>query len=202
MFRLFLLAALLAGSARAECVTADDLTRGISFTRQDGHSGHVQKKGTKVEVEYVTDRDRWYDSRATRLGIHDTHFSAWMSDAYLLGSLPPEFDWTYGTPPPEPAAGKTWTTAITQIETDVGFGSYMRRQVTHQRTDLVGRFTVLDAGQGKLSGCTYRILPVEATFKGGGKSLARRWIYFPDLGFGLETKRDGVQNGLTALTRG
>ncbi len=64
---------------------------------------------------------------------------------------------------------------------------------------MAARFTYLAAGRGKLSGCTYRILPVEAAITGKDATQTRRWPYFPDLGFGLETVHDGVKNGLTAL---
>jgi hypothetical protein len=51
----------------------------------------------------------------------------------------------------------------------------------------------------ELSGCSYRALTVEAEFTGKGGGRSQRWVYFSQLGLGIETRRDGVSNGLTAM---
>ena len=67
-------------------------------------------------------------------------------------------------------------------------------------------YSYLAESTATLSGCSYRILPVEATFINAETDLTRRFIYFPDLGFGLETRvidRKGDASrelGLTSLT--
>ncbi|MCU0828276.1 MAG: hypothetical protein MUE52_12930 [Tabrizicola sp.] len=43
------------------------------------------------------------------------------------------------------------------------------------------------------------MLTVEAEFSGKDRVRSERWVYFPDLGLGIETRRDGVSNGLMAL---
>jgi hypothetical protein len=180
-------------------VTQGDLTKGVLFTRKDGTTGQITAKGKALQVEYVTNRKGWHDSRTTRLGIFETHFSSWLSDAVLVGSAPPVFDWSFSPSPPVPRPGVTWHTGIRQTETDVGYGTEMVELVSRRGSNIEATFTYLAEAEAKLSGCTYRILPVEATFKGRDSTFTRRWIYFPDLGFGLETRRDGVGNGLTAL---
>lgn len=202
MLRLLLLASLLAAPAHGRCVTADDLATGISFTRQDGHKGHIQTRGGTVQVEYITDRTHWYDSRTTRFGIYETRFTDYLSDAQLVGSQPPVTEWEFSPQPSAPKPCKSWSSRIRQVIIDVGFGTEMKRMVSRRPSDVAARYTFLARGEGTLPGCTYQTLPVEATFTAAGKTFTRRWICFPDLGFGLETKRDGVQNGLTALTPG
>lgn len=200
MFRALLLTSLLALPAAAECVTVDDLVKGIGFTRQDGHKGRFQTQGGTLLVDYVIDRDRWTDARVTRLGIYEQHFAPWLSDLIVVGSAPPEYDWRFAARPPLPKPGKGCSGIVHQTETNLSHGTEMMCLVSRNREVIAVQFTYLDEGQGKLSGCTYRTLPVEATFTGRDGAFTRRWIYFLDLGFGLETRRDGVSNGLIALT--
>lgn len=203
MLRLLLLISVFALPAAADCVTPENLAKGVTFKRQDGHVGYVQPAGHgMLQVDYVIDRNGWYDRRTTSFGIYETQFASWLSDAVLVGGKPPEYAWSFADTPPEPTPGKSWTVAIRQIETQVGYGTEMVEMVDKRGSDLSASFQYLAVTEAKLSGCTYRILPVEARFTGKTGTQTRRWIYFPDLGFGLETKRDGVQNGLIALTSG
>lgn len=200
MFRAFLLSALFALPAAADCLNKDNLATGIAFIRQDGSTGNVIAKGKDVLVEYVTNRNGWYDSRTTKAGIFETHFTFWLSDALLVGSVPPVYDWRFKSALPELAPGMQWETRIRQIETNVGYGTEMVEMVSKRGSDIDAQFVVKPEAEAKLSGCSYRIWPVEASFLGKAGKATRRWIYFPDLGFGLETVRDTVKNGLTALT--
>ncbi len=199
MLRALLLLCLMALPAEAECVTADNLAKGISFTRQDGHKGRITSQGGALLVEYVIDRQAWTDARVARFGIYEQHFAPWLSDDIIVGGDPPQFDWVFSPPPPAPRPGMTWHTGIWQTETDVGYGSQMVKIVSHKESGIEATFTYKAEAKAKLSGCTYRIQPVEASFKGLDSTFTRRWIYFPDLGFGLETVRDGKKNGLTSL---
>lgn len=199
MLRAFLLSCLLALPAAADCVTAADLAKGIAFTRQDGHKGRITSQGAALLVEYVIDRQAWTDARVTRLGIYEQHFALWLSDDVIVGGDPPEFDWVFSPPPPAPRPGMSWLTNIWQTETDIGYGSQMVKIISHKNSGIEASFRYKSLSTAKLSGCTYRVQPVEATFKGLNSSFTRRWIYFPDIGFGLETRRDGVKNGLIAL---
>jgi hypothetical protein len=116
-----------------------------------------------------------------------------------VGSLPDEFDRSFSPQPSEPQPDKSWSSKVHQIETSVGFGTEMIRLVNRIQSDFIAKYTFLTMAEAELSGCTYRILPVEATFTGNGGSHSQRWIYFPDLGFGLETVVAGAKNGLIAL---
>jgi hypothetical protein len=51
----------------------------------------------------------------------------------------------------------------------------------------------------KLSGCSYRALSAEAVWQGEGGTISQRWVYFPELGLGLETKRNGRANGIVKM---
>ncbi len=199
MLRALLLSCLLALPAAADCVTKADLVKGIAFTRQDGHAGRVQTQGGALVVDYVTDHKGWYDRRVTRFGVFETQFDLWLSDAVLVGGEAPVMVWRFSPAPIAPQPDKGWTASVHQVVSHIGYGSQMVKLVNRDKSDLSAKFQFLTVIEAKLSGCSYRILPVEARFTGPGGSQTRRWIYFPDLGFGLETARDGVQNGLTAL---
>ncbi len=182
--------------ALAECVTADSLAKGVSFKRADGRAGRVVARDGGIYVDYAAGKGLWTDERQTLLGIYETNTTSFFSDEELIGSGDTRQTWKFRGKPPVPKAGESWKTrisadAVTDNSSEQGY------QEWSGKFDAV--YSFLPEMEAKLSGCTYRAIPVEATFLGEDGGFTRRWLYFADLGFGLETKRDGTGNGLTAL---
>ena len=182
--------------ALAECVTADSLVKGVSFKRADGRAGRAVARDGGIYVDYAAGKGLWTDERQTLLGIYETNTTSFFSDEELIGSGDTRQTWKFRGKPPVPKAGESWKTrisadAVTDNSSEQGY------QEWSGKFDAV--YTFLPEMEAKLSGCAYRAIPVEATFLGEDGGFTRRWLYFADLGFGLETKRDGTGNGLTAL---
>lgn len=189
----------------AECVTAKDLATGIVFKRQDGRVGLVSGSGSDIAVNYAaTSKTAWTDQRKTKLGVYELSWGYTPTDDYYVGSGPGG-SWTYrlSGKPPVPTAGQSWKTRIS-VESHEDDGSEHGEKTVRSAMDATYRF--LDLSTAKLSGCTYVVLPVEADFKSKNTDFTRRWIYFPELGFGLETRMtnrmsgEDLKLGLTALT--
>jgi len=193
--------------ATADCVTPEDLVTGIAFKRQDGRSGTAIAEGKAVLIDYaVASKTAWHDQRRTTIGIYDLDWSWTPTDEYYVGGGPGgSYTYRFAGRPPVPTPGTSWKTTVSVKESqDIGIRS--GPVVTRYSYDVTYSFQ--DTAEAKLSGCTYTIQPVEATFTGQNGHYSRRWIYFPDLRFGLETRqidhRSGQDRklGLTALTKG
>lgn len=191
--------------AAARCVTADDLVPGVTFKRQDGRSGLAKADGKTIEVDYAANsQTAWHDWRRTTLGIYDLAWGWTPTDEYYVGGGPGgSYTYKFAGKPPVPEARTSWKTTVSVVESqDIGIESGPIK--TRYSFDVTYSFQ--DTKEANLSGCTYTILPVEATFTGKKGHYSRRWIYFPDLGFGLETRQTDHQTGedrklgLTALT--
>ncbi len=198
------LLALLPGLAEARCVTAEDLATGIAFKRQDGRTGLAVAQDGGVLVDYATNpKGAWQDLRKTDRGIYEATWAWTPTEEYYVGGGPGG-GWQYAIQgkPPEPEAGATWKTTVRVTESHYD-GTESGGPVLKYLLKAVYSFQ--DVKEAKLSGCTYRIQPVEATFTGKNTHFTRRWIYFPDLGLGLETRvtdhagGEDRQLGLTAL---
>lgn len=198
-FALFACLALTPSIAAADCLTADSVTSGVSFTRADGRVGRVVAKDGGIFVDYAAGKGLWTDERQTLLGIYETRSVTYFSDEALIGSGDTSQTWDFRGKPPVPQAGESWKTRIKEY-------SVTSNSSEQGYADWSGKFdavySFLPEQEVKLSGCTYRVVPVEATFLGETGGFSQRWLYFPDLGFGLETKRNGEGNGLTALRAG
>lgn len=196
---------LAAAPAGARCVTADDLATGVSFKRQDGRSGLAKQKGGEVDINYATaPKSEWEDHRRGEFGIYENYWFSYPSEELVIGQGPGgTFDYKLQGKPPVPVAGQSWAS---QVAVTVSTNNGSENGDSEQKFTLDVTYRFLETKQVKLSGCTYTILPVEATFTGEGADFTRRWLYFPDLGFGLETRlTDRNTNvddkmGLTALT--
>lgn len=183
--------------AAADCVTAADLTAGVGFGRSDGHKGRVIAKDGGVFVDYAYGAPVWSDSRQTKLGIYEletTHF--YEEEPGSVGGGSTDTKQSFRGKPPLPVAGQGWTGIVkahTRQNNSSEFGGY----------DFDERFKVsyvfLMEKTVKLSGCSYKVIPVEASFVAEDSTYTRRWLYFPDLGFGLETRQNGADFGLTSL---
>lgn len=203
LFALFVLS--LPTLSAADCVTADDLATGISFTRQDGRSGLVQSDGKTIVVDYaVNSQTAWHDWRRTVYGVYDIGWGWTPTDDYYVGGGPGgSYDYKFARKPPVPEANDGWTTTVRVTETQDN-GTEFGPEKSRYSYDV--SYSFQEPKQVKLSGCPYTVLPVEATFTGSHGHYSRRWVYFPDLGFGLETRQTDHRTGetrtlgLTAMT--
>jgi len=194
----------LPGLADARCVTAKDLAAGVAFKRADGRNGLAVAANGGVKVDYAFGaKTAWNDQRQTDRGIYEKTWGYTPTDDYIVGEGPGGgYDYKLKGKPPEPKAGQSWKTAIRVRESHYD-GTESGGEVLEYVVQAVYSFQAVK--QAKLSGCTYDIQPVEATFTGKGVHQTRRWIYFPQLGFGLETRftdhgtGEDRQMGLTAL---
>jgi len=192
--------------AGADCVTPDDLATGIAFKRQDGRTGLAKSDGTGVTIDYATSQTSdWTDLRKTDRGIYEKTWAYMPSDAMFVGPGPGGgYAYSLQGKPPDPTAGTIWKTRVkVSASNDDGTESGGKTA----RYSLQATYSYQAVKEAKLSGCTYRVQPVEATFTSPGHHETRRWIYFPDLGFGLETRftdhttGEDRKLGLTALTQ-
>lgn len=188
--------ALLPLAAAADCLTADSIKSGVSFKRADGRIGRAVARDGGIFVDYAAGKGLWTDERQTLLGLYELSTTSFFSDEELIGTGDTRQTWKFRGKPPVPQAGESWKTRIS-ADTVTDNSSEQGYQEWSGKFDAV--FAFLPAMEAKLSGCTYRAVPVEATFLGDSGGFTRRWLYFSELGFGLETKRDGTGIGLTAL---
>ena len=191
--------------AHADCVTPDSLAKGVSFKREDGHTGIIRAAGKMFEIDYATNSNGiWRDKRLSRLGIYDTEWQSTPTNENYVGGGPGgDFSYKFSGKPPLPKADTTWATTVSErksLEAGLQSGPVITRS-SYKVT-----YSYLPTKTAKLSGCSYTIQPVEAHFTNKNTDLTRRFIYFPDLGFGLETRvidRKGDASrelGLTSLT--
>lgn len=185
-------AALALGAAQmasADCLTAPSIVQGVSFTRSDGRQGFAQRQGDDVVIDYATGTGPWQDQRRTWLGFYEVQTDQYFQDdPDAVGGGTKHVTQAFNGQMPAPAAGANWSMTMEYHEvqdnsSEVGHIDYdARYQVAFHALAEIG---------GTISGCPYRAIPVEATFRGPDDSFTRRWLYFTDLGFALETKRDG-----------
>lgn len=181
----------------AECLTAESIDKGVVFTRKDKRTGVAIRRGKVISIDYAAGKGIWTDERATTYGVYESKITEFFEDEPTVGGGDTVITQTFKGKPPEPKGGEGWTTvmktaAISYNSSEVGYYEWKAR---HKVT-----YVFLPENNVKLSGCTYRVVPVEAAFvEDDGSGYKRRWLYFPDLGFGLETKRGDDGNGLTSM---
>lgn len=187
----------LIGPAHAACQRAD-LDKGITFRRKDGSRGLARREGDgSVVIDYVTNRGEWLDRRRVTHGVFEIARIVQESELPVVGASAPDYRWTFSPKPIWPEDGATWSGKVKEVvEVTI---SDENGTVERERRNWTASFRCFEPRDVELSGCSYRALTVEAAFTGKGGSRSQRWVYFPELGLGIETRRDGVSNGLTAM---
>ena len=182
--------------ANAACKPVD-LAKGIAFTRKDGSKGVAKSEGDEVRIDYVTNRGAWTDIRRAKNGVFETSRTVEESVEPMVGSSAPTYSWSYSPKIIMPADGATWSGRVKEtVEVTI---SDENATVERKRRRWDAIYRCFEPREVTLSGCTYQVLTVEAVFSGEGGGYSQRWVYFPELGLGLETRRDGASNGLTAM---
>jgi hypothetical protein len=198
----------LAAPAAAACLDAASIDRGVVFTRADGRSGTAIRQGKAIRVDYAAGDPQWTDTRLALWGIFDQSgevFRASLAEGEaMVGGGVLTYVWKHGSTPPEPAPAKDWSTTIREAtQEEVGLETGPERA----RRTYTARYRFLEAKEVTLSGCSYASIAVEASYASADVSFARRWVYFPDLGFALETRSSDPRGhtggarkiGLTAM---
>lgn len=108
---------------------------------------------------------------------------------------------------PEAEPGKGWSGRVLAHVFAQGPDDYNRREIATAR--LEGRYSFLDEKRADISGCSYRLVPVELVLtRKDDTVLQRRLLHFPDLGVSVVTiwgpDADGPQRraGITAVRLG
>jgi hypothetical protein len=182
--------------ARASCAPVD-LARGIAFTRKDGSQGIARTDGDEVRIDYVTNRGAWTDVRRVKNGVFEVNRTVEESVEPMVGASAPTYSWTYSPKIIQPADGATWTGRVMELR-EVTI-SDENATVERRRTRWQAIYRCFEPREVDLSGCSHQALTVGAVFSGDDGSYSQRWVYFPALGLGVETRRDGVSNGLVAM---
>lgn len=185
--------------AAARCVGPGDLATGVTFTREDGRTGRLLRAGDAVKVDYDIRSDTWVDRRRVTGGVFETDTAWWPVDEVAVGEGVLERHRSFDPAPPaalEP--GGSFTAEVR--ETALNYAPVENGPIRRGRV-LAVRYAALEPQDVTLGGCGYRVIPLEATWTGEGAAATfQRWLFFPDLGFAIETKTDRGRFGLTALT--
>lgn len=230
---------LLASDGRAQdCLTGADLAGGIAVQTQDGRVYQVRAAGEDVAVRMARQAGRsgLFSEMTFAKGVYMTRDLATEVDgapapadgAVVVGGNDGgviDEKHGYGRNAPLPVAGKSWQGTVKLLRDQDGPSIGPQDQI---KARLAAEYRFLAEKMVTLSGCPYRIIPVEmalrvtsesrATAAGvplewiadaeGQAYLTRRLIYFPDLGFSVITKEGSdldvagmAQNGITGLAR-
>jgi hypothetical protein len=176
-----------------------DLAKGIAFRRQNGTTGLARREADgRVAIDYVTNRGAWTDQRRVKNGVFEVERTVEESEEPMVGASAPTYSWSHSPKIITPEDGATWVgTVREEVEVTI---SDEAATVERSRAKWKAEYRCFDLREVKLSGCFFQALSVEASFTGKGGSRSQRWVYFPQLGLGLETVRDGKENGIIALT--
>ncbi len=185
--------------ARAATCKPTDLDKGIAFRRQDGSTGLARREADgRVAIDYVTNRGAWTDQRRVKNGVFEVERTVEESEEPVVGASAPTYSWSYSPKIITPEDGATWDGTVKEtVEVTI---SDEAATVERRRAKWTAHFRCFDPREVTLSGCYYLALAVEASFVGTNGARSQRWVYFPQLGLGLETQRDGKANGITAMT--
>lgn len=183
--------------AAAACAPLS-LEAGIAFKRKDGSKGIARTEGDHVFIDYVTNRGAWTDVRQVKNGVFEVSRTVEESEEPMVGASAPTYTWSYSPKIIAPSDGISWNGRVKEtVEVTI---SDEAATVERHKTRWTANYRCFDAREVTLSGCTHKALTVEADFMGVGGGRQLRWVYFPDIGLGLETVRDGKANGIVALT--
>lgn len=160
----------------SECLTVDDLSRGIQVDYSEGGTGTYRAIGDEL-VEFIEagTAEGGGDLRfVSRFGLYDIEASARIEG---VGSPDHQVRYDYeGEPLVLPVAkALAWTGQV--IATFPG----------DQHLQETAAYVFGEEGQTVLGDCSYRSLPVNVTFIGEEGWEGQSFLYFPDLGFAALT---------------
>jgi len=189
--------ALIRPAAAGACIVPD-LDKGVTFKRKDGSVGVAQRQSDGlVRIDYVTNRGAWTDIRRVRNGVFEVSRIVEESEYEMVGASAPSYTWTYSPKPVTLTDGVTWTGKVKELR-EVTISDEAGTVHSNKRR-WQATYTCFEPREVTLSGCTLAALTVEAVLKDGTDTLRQRWVYFPAIDLGLETRRGDKTNGIVAL---
>lgn len=189
--------ALLRPALAGACIVPD-LDKGVTFKRKDGSVGIAQReRGGLVRIDYVTNRGDWTDIRRVRNGVFEVSRIVQENELPIVGASAPSYTWTHSPKPITLVDGVTWTGKVKELR-EVTI-SDEAATVNSEKRRWQATYTCFEPREVTLSGCRLAALTVEAVFKDGTDTLRQRWVYFPAIDLGLETRRGDKTNGIVGL---
>jgi hypothetical protein len=193
----------IASPAVADCLASDSLDKGVSFTRANGMGGTVQRDGESIRIEYeATAAEGNRDSRIGQFGIYETQTDSEATnpdpdviDGWGRTLTVTRFARTLVMPVPYESFTTSWVTRSGNCSAASCDPNWEALKTRERGTATYWFLAQTDV---QLSGCTYAVIPVEAAFLSEHRHYTRRWLFYPELGFGLETR---VTNNTSGATR-
>lgn len=193
---------LLAQPAFAECLTKDSFSGAeVTATLKAGDEWRLSRTDAGLQAEYRDPQGEPLRWQMTLYGVYPRFEQQNLSVDPATNTTPfPASQWevetVYNQSPPMPVAGGNFAA------TGVASGRFGGVKKTWS-------FTVAYSFDPEktvtLSGCRYRAIGVNGNFYSGAVAWSGRWVYFPDLEVGIQTKgtdsRTGESwvNGMIAL---
>lgn len=176
--------AILPVPALAECLTRDDVAKGLRATYLDGSVVDYLAEGDNlVRVTETPDLKAPQAVRfLSRYGIYD------ISAQGLVGGIPQDgqvLEYSYSDPsgkePPPPDPGAVW------------LGQSTTTYVDGASESAVAVMVFGTEGKVRLGDCDYSVVPVTASFLSGENWTAQDYDWLSDLGIGILTRREGSE---------
>lgn len=200
--------------ALADCLTAADLKSGIDVTVKDRSVQTFRQKAGEVlaRVPVVAGVNGFVADQRLKGGLfvvedRRTYHEAGSDDPNVVivggndgGTRDDRFAWSPAPKLPEPGQSARYSLRLTRDEDGPSIGPQPQL-----KAKVTAEVVVQAEKTVKISGCSYRIWPVETALVAapgdfgddGGTVLTRRQIWFPDLGFAVTTKETGNGTGWT-----
>ena len=159
------------------CPTGADLDSvGIVFTVDGEPEVHSRAPNGFIVIDTAPDETGTSGRQVLAHGVHVLHLSDWLEGSLVEGSV---WRFSFAEPVlslPTPTPDKVWTVESTAFE---GFFDGTVEVITH---------TWGPSEPYKIGGCSYSVIPVQATYDGDNYDHVEDLLYFPDLGTAILTR--------------
>jgi hypothetical protein len=179
--------------ALAECLTKDDVANTeVAVALKAGDEWRITRVDEGVQAEY---RDQYGEPLRWQMTLHGVY--------PRFEQQSPSVDPASANTTPYPAATWEMETVYDQDPTaPVAGGNFATTGVASGNFDGVKRTWAFSVAYSfdpektvTLSGCRYRTIGVNGNFNSGPANWAGRWVYFPDLEVGIQTKGKDSRTG-------
>lgn len=170
--------------ALAECMTRQDVTKGLRATYMDGSVVDYLSEG--ADLVRVTETSDLSAPQAvsflSRYGVYDLK-----AQGLIDGTPQPDqvLDYSYsdadGNEPPRPDPGQVWLGHSTTTYADGATDGAVAVMVFGQE------------GKLRLGDCDYAVVPVTASYLAGETWTSQDFDWLSDLGIGILTRREGSE---------
>lgn len=165
---------LMVSPAFGDCLTAADLIRGVRVKLEDGSVWSVRRQAHDViRIDQTNAKAGYARYVEGPYGVYPTE-----STRNGQGVIS---EYSYARTPPKPGAGMDWTSNVRAGSTEIaGAAKPLRREKVH--------VTAGAAEPVRIGRCTYHVLEIDMGHLGGPHPTVQHFTYFPDLGFGIQTR--------------